>query len=564
MDLSRAWGVFFELGMARAGSGDGPGAILALQRATNLNPGSPLAWHALADQFVLRGATDQALAAAEKCAGWHGDARFDPNDIAWLRVRAEAQVRAGDGAEAERLLDRAIQLAPLFWPAHYHRVALLHRQQRDSEVVEAIERLVTALPGVATLQALAGAVCMQLGDAERSVDRYEIAVAIEPDSAALWHGLGHALRVVGRQDEAVASYRRATACEGGFAEAWWSLSNLKTLRFSTDDMAAMRACLTDGAVAPEAESWLHFALGKAMDDAGDFAAAFNHFCRANALRKASQPHDRSRHSAFIDHTIALMTPTFFADRAGVGDPANDPIFIVGLPRSGSTLVEQILASHSLVDGASELPDVTAIAAGLAATAPYPECLAAFPAQRFASLGADYLTRTRTKRGDRPYFVDKFPGNYLHAGLIHLMLPKARIIDVRRNPLACCWSLYTQAFAQGQAYSYDPTDLGQMFADYARLMAHFDTVLPGRVLRVSYEELIDDLEGETRRILEHCALPYEPQCLRFFESKRAVRTASSEQVRQPLNRDGLDRWRPYRPWLGPLIEALGPYADMRND
>lgn len=562
--LPRAWGVAFEDGMARAGLGDGAGAILALQRATVLNPGSPLAWHALADQLAMQGLTDDAIAAAKKCPEWIGDAGFDPNDIAWLRVRADAAARAGNDGEAERWLDRAIALAPDFWPALFHRAALLHRWQRDHEAQVTIERLVTELPHVSVVHALAGAVWMQLGETDRSVAEYRAATAIEPDSAPLWHGLGHALRVVGLQAEAVAAYRRAIACDAGFTEAWWSLANLKTWRFSDDDIAAMRNSLANQRLCSDARTWLHFALGKAMDDEGRFADAFDAFSAANALHRASHPHDRAAHSAFVSRTSVAWSADLFAKRAGAGSPSSDPIFVVGLPRSGSTLVEQILASHSMIDGASELPDITAIAAGLAVDGRYPELIPDLPLDDFAKLGADYLERTRSRRGMRPFFVDKFPGNYLHVGLIHLMLPNARIIDVRREPLACCWSLFTQGFASGQAYSSDLADLGHMFADYARLMAHFDMVLPGRVLRVSYEELVDDLEGQTRRILDHCALDYEHRCLRFFESRRAVRTASSEQVRRPLNRDGLDRWRPYRPWLGPLIDALGPYAATPND
>ncbi len=318
----------------------------------------------------------------------------------------------------------------------------------------------------------------------------------------------------------------------------------------------MQALLAGSALAGQDRAFVHFALAKALEDGGDHAASFAHYSQGNAGFAATARHDAAAHHDFIRRSIATFSPAFFAARAGSGCPAPDPIFVLGLPRSGSTLVEQILASHSLVEGASELPDLTAMARRLARNGRYPEVLADLAPGDFAALGGEYLERTRVHRPlGRAFFVDKFPGNVLHIGLIQLMLPNARIIDARRAPLATCVSLFKQAFAAGQAYSHDLGDLGRYYADYVDLMTHFDTVLPGRVHRIDHEALVERPEIEIRRLLSYCRLQFEPQCLAFHETRRTIRTASSEQVRQPLNRRGIDQWRQFEPWLGRLVEAL---------
>ena len=309
---------------------------------------------------------------------------------------------------------------------------------------------------------------------------------------------------------------------------------------------------------------LHFALGKALEDSGEYASSFDHYARGAALRRATTPYDADEVTAYTRRCVRLLDTEFFTDRAGFGDAASDPIFIVGLPRSGSTLIEQILASHSAVEGTMELPDIGFAARRLgwmdpAAPQPgYPQSLAALDATGAARMGETYLADTRIHRKlGRPFFIDKMPNNFQHIGLIQLMLPNARIIDARRHPLGTCFSAFKQHFAQGQAFSYDLTDLGRYYRDYVALMDHFDAALPGRVCRVIYEDLVEDTEGEVRRLLAHCGLAFEPGCLAFHENDRAVRTVSSEQVRRPIYRDGLDQWRRYEPWLAPLKDALGP-------
>ena len=585
-----AWGLQYEQGMALAMLGRSDEAIAALERATAANPRASLAWHALGD---LNGLADPARAAAAQARllpGSVGDAalvaavlawidapdtatsdalraRFglDFNDPAALRLLADVAVRRGCHAAAEGLLAQAVAAAPDYAPARFHRAILLLRLERFAEALAEVTPILTANAAAGPVRALHAGVLMNLGREREAVDAFAAALAVMPDDARLWHAYGHALRSIARQSDAVAAYRRAIDIEPHFGEAYWSLANLKTWRFATEDVAAMRALLENAALGTDGRGYLHFALGKALEDAADYGPAFGQYTAANAARRAATPYDAAAHSAFVQRSIATYRPAFFADRAAVGCPARDPIFVLGMPRSGSTLVEQILASHSRVEGLSELPDITTLAAQVRGQGGYPQSLAEVAPGAFAELGRAYLERTGPRRStDRAHFVDKFPGNFLHIGLIHLTLPNAQIIDVRRNPLACCVSLFKQGFAAGQGYSYDLTDLGRYYADYIALMAHFDAVLPGRVHRVSYESLVDAPEDEVRRLLDHVGLTFEPACLRFFDNDRAVRTPSSEQVRRPIFRDGLDQWRHFDPWLGPLKSALGALANAPAD
>ena len=580
--LTTVWGVHYEHGMALAGTGDSEAAVAALGKAVAINPSSSLAVHALGDQLAMLGVSGEAADLHGRAiAGLAGDsllakgvaALFDGNDseahailaerfgmhpcdLAAVSLIADAGLRLGRFETVAALLEAALATAPHFLPARYRRAVALFRADANEAALLEIEVLLATRSGTAMFTALRAAIRMQLGDAAGAVEDYAAVLAADSSDAQLWHSHGHALRAVGRQADAVAAYRRAIALRPGFGEAYWSLANLKTWRFAAGERAAMAALLEQGGTA-EDRSYLGFALGKALEDDRLYADAFDHYNAANALRRAVEPYDADAAQDFIDRSIATFDAPFFAARAGSGDSAADPIFVVGMPRSGSTLVEQILASHSAVESASELPDITAIARRLTEQGgSYPALLATLDSEDLAVLGRGYLDRTRVRRRlGRAHFVDKFPGNFLHAGLIHLILPNARIIDVRREPLDCCLSLYKQAFAQGQAYSYDLGDLGHAYADYLRLMAHFAQVLPGRVTRIRYEALVEQPEPEIRRLLDACGLAFEPDCLRFFETHTVVRTPSSEQVRQPIFRDGLDQFRHFEPWLEPLKVAL---------
>jgi len=354
----------------------------------------------------------------------------------------------------------------------------------------------------------------------------------------------------------------------GFGEAWFSLANLKTVRFTADDIAAMRAQLRRADIPDADRLQFEFALGKALEDAGEYAGSFEHYARGNALRRAAVVYDIGSTTRLVQRTEALYTPQFLRSRAGSGSPSPDPIFILGMPRAGSTLVEQILASHSQVEGTRELPDVPGFALELGVLeahgkpATYPKAVEQLTHAQLLALGERYLAQTRPHRiQGKPHFIDKMPSNFLHVGLIHLILPNARIIDARRSPLGCCFANFKQHFQSGVWFSYSLEDLGRYYRDYVRVMAHFDAVLPGRVHRVYYEDLVADFESEVRRLLKHCGLSFEERCLRFHETKRSIQTASSEQVRRPLYGDGVEQWRHYEPWLGPLKEALGDVIDQ---
>jgi tetratricopeptide (TPR) repeat protein len=388
----------------------------------------------------------------------------------------------------------------------------------------------------------------------------------------VWMSYGHALKTAGRHAESVSAYRKGIELSPSLGEAYWSLANLKTFRFAPAEVEAMRVQLARDDLAVADRYHFHFALGKALEDLHSFADSFQHYASGNSLRRTEIRYDAERTSGSVRRARALFSREFLAERSGAGAAATDPIFIVGLPRAGSTLVEQILSSHSLVEGTMELPDITTIVKSLASRGgrgadalAYPEIIATLPGAELQALGEQYLRQTQIQRkSGAPFFIDKLPNNWLHVGLISLILPNAKIIDARRNPLSCGLSGFKQHFARGQHFSYSLEDIGRYYRDYVELMAHFDEVLPGRVHRVIYEQMIDDTEHEVRRLLAHCGLPFEEACLRFYENERAVRTASSEQVRQPIFRDGVEHWRNFDPWLGPLRAALGPVLDAYPD
>jgi tetratricopeptide (TPR) repeat protein len=440
----------------------------------------------------------------------------------------------------------------------------LHRAGKPAQALAELEPLLTREPRNNRCRMVKAAILTEVGDYAAAAQVTAALLEDFPDQPAAWMAHGHGLRTLGRTGEAVAAYQRALALDPGRAEAYWSLANLKAFCFSAEMRSDMQALLAGAEVSPTAASLLHFALAKVDEDDGRDADAFVHFAGANTLQRRLRTYDAEATTAFVRRSQGLFTPEFFAARAGWGDQAEGPIFIVGLPRSGSTLVEQILASHPQVEGTRELMEIQAMADWATAQAPstpYPAPLAGLPRQAFAQLGRDYIDRTRPlRRLGRPRFIDKAPWNFLHVGLIHLMLPNARIVDVRRHPLGCCVSAFRQHFAGGFDFTYDLADLGRYYADYVELMAHFDAVLPGRVTRVIYEDLVADTEGEVRRLLDGVGLPYDPACLRFFENRRPVATPSSEQVRRPIFADGVDSWRRYEPWLDPLKAALGPVLD----
>lgn len=585
----KAAGVHFELGQACAALGESDEAIAALRRAVALKPDMPEAWRALGDQLTLSGDAEEAdgayaqhirasvndpvlreaalalcddrMAVAERLLRGHL-MRF-PTDVAAIRMLAETGTRLGRYADAENLLARCLELAPSFVGARHNYAVVLYRQQKAAEAIPQIERLLADDPRDPGYRNLMAAALGLVGEYARAIAIYEAVLAEHPDQPKIWLSYGHALRTAGRREAAIGAYRRCIALAPGLGEAYWSLANLKTAPFGPGEEAAMGAQVARRVLANEDRFHLHYALGKAREDRGDFAASFDHYARGARLRREELRYDADETTAQTRRSQDLFTPDFFAGRAGAGSPSTAPIFIVGLPRSGSTLVEQILASHSAVEGTMELPEIVSMARGLGLGrkregAGYPEILADLDAGRLAALGEGFIERTRVQRKlGRPFFIDKMPNNFQHIGLIALILPRARIIDARRHPMAAGFSVFKQHFARGQAFSYDLADIGRYYRDYVALMAHFDRVLPGRVHRLLYEDMVENTEGTVRALLAHCGLPFEAACLRFHDNDRPVRTASSEQVRTPIFRDGLGQWRNFERWLGPLREALGP-------
>lgn len=487
-----------------------------------------------------------------------------PTDVAAIRMLAEVAMRLDRGEDAERLLERCLELAPGFHEARHNYAIVLNRVNKPEQAIIELERLLRCDPANPAYRNLKAVALCHTGDYKTAINIYEALLAEHPRQAQIWLSLGHAAKTAGLVDRAIAAYRTCIELDPEFGEAYWSLANLKTFRFTEAQLDTMQHALVHGDLKVEHRLCLEFAVGKALEDRAEYAASFQHYMTGNALRLIQIPYSADDTTKRLQRVRETYTVQFFRDRAGMGCAAPDPIFIVGLPRAGSTLIEQILSSHPAVEGTMELPDIISITRALRQAAAdsrvgaYHDVLTRMSGDQLHALGEQYLERTRIHRKlDRAFFIDKMPNNFAHVGLIHLILPNAKIIDARRHPLACCFSGFKQHFAHGQNFSYGLDNIGRYYRDYVQLMAHFDEVLPGRVHRVHYEDLVENTEREVRGMLAYCGLPFEEACLRFFENDRPVRTASSEQVRQPIYRSGLDHWQHYEPWLDALKGALGP-------
>jgi tetratricopeptide (TPR) repeat protein len=583
----------YELALAYGESERSTEALSALRRALVLKPDMADAWRALGDQLTVAGDTAGADAAyAQNIKASTKDPRLlsaaaalcenqipqaeallrahlkkYPTDVAALRMLAEVAARLQRYPDAESLLARCLELAPSFTAARHHYAIVLHRQNKSAEALQEVNGLLAKdlrHPGYNNLKA---AILARIGELDESLEIYGAVLAQHPAQPKIWMTYGHALKTKGREQESIAAYKKSIELQPSLGEAYWSLANLKTASFTDQDMASMRAQLARAGISDEDRFHLNFALGKALEDRGEYAESFEQYALGNQLRRTQISYKPEEMSAHVARVKALCTAAFFADRVSHGAAAPDPIFIVGLPRAGSTLLEQILSSHSQVEGTMELPDIPAIAKILSQRAKasgfegYSAALATLSARECAELGERYLSQTRIQRKTgTPFFIDKLPNNFAHIDLIQLALPHAKIIDARRHPLACGFSGFKQHFARGQSFTYSLEDLGRYYRDYVELMVHFDAALPGRVHRVIYESMIEDTESEVRRLLDFCGLPFEQGCLRFYENDRAVRTASSQQVRKPIFQEGVDHWRHFEPWLGPLKQALGPVLD----
>jgi tetratricopeptide (TPR) repeat protein len=588
--------LYQERGNCHVALRQAPQAIEAFLRAVNINPALPASWSMLERLYGMTGDTTNAAAAAAHVATLKSlpaevitaTALFSDGELA----AAEELIRAfliknGHHIEAMRLLARigmqrdvlddaqlllegVLEIAPDYRAARFDYAQVLSGRHLHQAAQEQVSRLLAADATDRNYRTLYATTCVGLGQHERAIELYRglFAGALQP--ADLHLSIAHSLKTLGRREEAIQAYREAAQARVGYGDAYWSLANLKTYRFEDTELDAMRTAETAPAVAVPDRYHLCFALGKALEDLEEYAESFTYYERGNALKRAAS---RYRPEVLEQNTrlqIEVCTRELFARNRGSGAPDNDPIFIVGLPRSGSTLIEQILASHSAVEGTQELADIPRIVVDLQgrdwnpAEPRYPAVLAQLSAQQLQRLGAKYLDDTRAYRTGKARFIDKMPNNFRHIGLLQLILPNAKIIDARREPMACCFGNLKQLFAHGQEFAYSIEDIARYYRTYLELMRHWDAVLPAQVLRIQHEDLVDDLEGNVRRLLEYCELDFEPACLDFHKTERSVRTASSEQVRQPIYREGLDQWRHYEPWLGPLRAALGDALTRYRD
>ncbi len=564
-------------------------SIEALREAARHNPGDPDKWRAVADACFRAGLSVEADAAyqratlvsvndpvlreaalalavnrldiAERLIKPHLKAH--PTDVAAIRMLAELAARIGRLEDAEALLMRAIELAPGFLAARQNIAMLLLRTHRVPEALAEAQGLLEQEPDNPAFLNLEGVALTRLGDYTDATLRFEAVLKRRPKNARIWLSYGHSLKTVGRSAESVGAYRRAIELQPTLGEAWWSLANLKSIRFEASDIEGMERTLEAARMSDEDRLHLHFALGKACEDAKSPPRAFDHYAAGNAIRARQLHYDPRLVEAQVEAAIEKFDAAFFAARRQQGDPAPDPIFIVGMPRSGSTLVEQILASHSMVEGTHELPDLEMLARSLAPgesgylNAGFADALTRCEPVQLAMLGAQYLKTTRVyRKTSRPLFIDKMPNNWAFVPMIRLILPNAKIVDARRGAMACCFSNFKQHFARGQAFSYRLDHLARYYRAYVRLMAHIDHVLPGAVHRVSHEDMVADTDAQVRLLLESLGLPFEPACVRFWETERAVQTASSEQVRRPIFRDGVDQWKDFEPFLAELRAGLG--------
>jgi tetratricopeptide (TPR) repeat protein len=484
----------------------------------------------------------------------------DPAHVAALCGLAALSQAASVPQDAERLLRHALAQSAHLPVALRGLAPVLQDLGRLTEADAMVRRVIEIEPENPQNWVMLGSVSIRLMRQEEALRAYTEAVRLNPANVQLHMSVGHLHKTTGRRRECEEAYRAALEIDPAHAEAYWSLADLKNYTFSDVEMNAMRALLAAGPSERSKKAQLHFALGKALEQRLQYPDAFGHYADGNALRRLDSPFDIGRFERKSARVRACFDAPFFAERAGVGEVDPAPIFIVGLPRSGSTLVEQILASHSQVEGTMELQNILTIVREFdrrsADWDAYPESVRAASGEQLAGLGRRYLTETAPLRAGRQRFIDKMPNNFSHVGLIHLILPRATVIDVRRHPLDACFSTFKQYFAEGQSFSYDLDDLGRYYRCYLELMDHWDRVLPGHVLHVSYEDLVREPEANIRRLLAHCGLPFESACLSFHETKRPVRTASAEQVRQPLYGSGVGYWRHFETELAPLRHSLG--------
>ena len=584
--------LYQERGHCYVGLRQAQPAIEAFLHGVNINPALPASWSLLNGLYKMTGQTANAEMAAAHvkklgelppevvtATGLFSDGEVYPAErmirdyllkhgdhVEAMRLLAKIGMQLDVLDDAELLLENIVRLEPEYHAARHDYALVLLQRHKHARALEELERLLKIDPNHRGFRITYASVWVGLGQLEKAVQMYRDILTETPQAADLHLSVAHALKTLGQQPEAIGSYRQAIGYRPGYGDAYWSLANLKTYRFTADEIERMREQEATPRLPLEDRYHLCFALGKALEDQQQYAESFQYYERGNALKKDETRFQIEPIERNTRRQIEVCTKDLFEARRGSGAPTDEPIFIVGLPRAGSTLLEQILASHSQVEGTLELPDIARLVAELQGRDPdsnnpnYPGVLPRLEPDTLKRFGARYLHDTRIYRAtSRPRFIDKMPNNFRHIGLMHLILPNAKIIDARREPMACCFSNFKQLFASGQEFTYSLDDIARYYRTYVELMCHWDEVLPGKVLRIQHEDVVEDLEGNVRRLLDFCGLEFEPACLEFYRNQRSVRTASSEQVRRPIYKDGLDQWRNFEPWLGPLRTALGDLA-----
>jgi tetratricopeptide (TPR) repeat protein len=582
--------LFQERGHCHVFNRDAQQAIEAFEWAIRYNPALPASWQALERLYRIVGRAQDATNAGNHVAklaslpaevvaarGMVADGDYEDaertiraflaqrsDDVEGLRILSMLARQFEYNTDAEVLLDKLLAKAPNYNSARYDLILTLVDLHKHQRAREESERLMAAEPRNPGVRVTHAGILMALGDVNGSIERYQALLQQMPRDSELHQSLGHAYKTNGESAKAIESYRRAVEVRPDFGEAYWSLANLKTYRFTDAELERMRHYEAQPYLQQADRYHLCFALGKALEDRGDYAESFTYYDRGNALKKEGSLYRAAAQERAVNKQMELCTPEFFAERRGWGCPDASPIFVLGLPRAGSTLLEQILASHSQVEGTMELANIPRLVGSLGSgdkfgDTHYPGVLPQLTAEQCREFGEAYIRDTRVYRTGKPFFIDKMPNNFRNIALIQLILPNAKIIDARRDAMDCCFSNFKQLYANGHPFAYNLDDIGRYYRSYVSLMDHWDQVLPGRVICMRHEDVLADLEGSVKRILEYCGLPFEPGCVEFHRTERRVHTASAEQVRRPINRDGVDQWRPYEPWLGPLKDALGPLA-----
>lgn len=585
-DFGRA---YQEEGHLLKAQGETIRALSAYQFATRYNPALTASWKAQANLHTSRNEAPAANAAlaqlqrlltlpkpllaatnhlhegrifrAEEIARTY--LQKHPHDVEGMRLLADIGSRLGVHEDADFLLETAIELAPDNLQLRIDHIQVLRKRQKFTAALEQAKHLLQKEPESPVFQSLFAIESMQSGNYETALKAFDKVLTQLPHDPVTLTSRGHALKTFGKSDDAIASYRAALNADLNHGDAWYALANLKTYRFSDAELAQMQSAMAGSDLSFMSRVHISFALGKAFEDRRDYSQSFDYYNQGNALKRQQTRYTTEQMREEFEAQKRHCTAALFKTRSNLGYSAPDPIFIVGLPRAGSTLIEQILASHSQVDGTLELPNILSLAHRLRGRNQlterdrYPRILHELSADDLSSLGRDYIENTQIHRNDAAFFTDKMPNNFRHIGLIHMILPNAKIIDARRDPMDCCWSGFKQLFAEGQEFTYSLDDIGHYYRAYVDLMDHWTSVLPdGRILRVQHENVLDNLEGQVRRLLDYCGLPFEQACIDFHKTNRAVRTASSEQVRMPINRGGQGQWRPFDPYLTPLKFALG--------